>query len=290
MGSTIELMLANGRLLSALTAVAIIAGGCASTIASETSEPLVGAVLGDLSGRSTATPTPSSTTPPATTTPPASTTPPGSTSTIALDPYETQVATVKPEVSILHTFEQPDGEPVRFEFPLTNPTYFDNDLVLMVIDESDDDRWLKVQIPVRPNGTEAWIRSADVTLSTHRYRAEINLTGRSVKVWDGDDLVVDTGAVIGAESSPTPIGSFYVNELVTKWEGSAYGPYILSLSAFSEALETFNGGIPVIAIHGTNRPELIGGAYSNGCIRIPNEVVAILAEIVPMGTPVDIVA
>ena len=46
----------------------------------------------------------------------------------------------------------------------------------------------------------------------------------------------------------------------------------------------------MIAIHGTNRPELIGGAHSNGCIRIPNEVITVLAETVPMGTPVDIVA
>ena len=105
-----------------------------------------------------------------------------------------------------------------------------------------------------------------------------------------DDVIVHPGAVIGADRSPTPVGSFFVNDLVEKWEGSAFGPYILSLSAFSEALETFAGGIPVIAIHGTNRPELIGGAHSNGCIRIPNDVVTFLAENVPMGTPVDIVA
>lgn len=209
------------------------------------------------------------------------------------DPHsepETLVATVKSEVSVLTTFDEPDGEPVEFEYELTNPTYFDNDLVLMVTDQSPDERWLKVQVPVRPNGTEAWIRSADVTLDTHSYRARVDLSDRSVTVWDGAEVVASTEAVVGAELSPTPLGSFYVNELVTKWDGSAYGPYILSLSGFSEALETFNGGIPVIAIHGTNRPELIGGAHSNGCIRIPNDVVGVLAETVPMGTPVDIVA
>ena len=124
----------------------------------------------------------------------------------------------------------------------------------------------------------------------HFVRARVDLSARSVTVWDGDDVIAETGAVIGASRSPTPVGSFFVNDLVEKWEGSAFGPYILSLSAFSEALETFAGGIPVIAIHGTNRPELIGGAHSNGCIRIPNEVVTFLAESVPMGTPVEIVA
>jgi lipoprotein-anchoring transpeptidase ErfK/SrfK len=34
----------------------------------------------------------------------------------------------------------------------------------------------------------------------------------------------------------------------------------------------------------------MGGAHSNGCIRIPNEVIEQLADTVPIGTPVDIVA
>ena len=185
-------------------------------------------------------------------------------------------------------FVEPDGEPAVLEFALTNPTFFGNELVLMVTDVADDGEWLQVQVPVRPNGTEVWIRASDVSLSSHRYHAEVSLGARSVRVWNGDELVVETGAVIGADRSPTPLGRFFVNDLVEKWDGSAYGPWVLSLSAFSEVLEEFAGGAPVIAIHGTNQPELIGGAHSNGCIRVPNEVVRLLAATVPMGTPVDI--
>jgi lipoprotein-anchoring transpeptidase ErfK/SrfK len=266
-----------------LLASALFASACGSR-----SDSSVGTIVGDLTGRDFTNLVQQQTT--TTLPPPTTTLPPPTTTVRQLAPNETLVATVKPAVRVLHTFEEPDGEPVRFEDPLTNPTYFGSDLVLMVTDEEPDGSWLEVQIPVRPNGTEAWIRAADVTLSTHEYRAQVDLTERSVTVWNGDELVVETGAVVGKEQTPTPLGSFYVNELIAKWEGSAYGPYILGLSAFSEALETFNGGIPVIAIHGTNRPELIGGAHSNGCIRIPNEAVTILAETVPMGTPVDIVA
>jgi hypothetical protein len=50
-------------------------------------------------------------------------------------------------------------------------------------------------------------------------------------------------------------------------------------------METFGGGVPVIAIDGTNRPGLMGGARSNGCIRIPNETVRFLAKTVPTGHP-----
>jgi len=210
--------------------------------------------------------------------------------TVAADPNETFVANIVPDVTVLDAYDNPDGEPVTFEYAITNPTYFGHPLALMVVDRTDDGGWLKVQIPVRPNGTEAWIRSADATISSHRFHAEIDVSNRSVTVWNGDEVVAQTGAVVGADSSPTPLGHFFVNDLVEKYDGSAYGPYILSLSAFSEALDSFGGGVPVIAIHGTNNPSLIGGAYSNGCIRIPNEVVRVLAETVPMGTPVDIVA
>lgn len=191
---------------------------------------------------------------------------------------------------MLEAFVEPDGAPAVFEFAITNPTYFGNPLALMITERSEDDLWLKVQIPVRPNGTEAWIRAADAEITSHRYRAEVDVTDRVVTVWNGEDKVAESAAVIGKATSPTPLGSFFVNDFIEKSPGSAYGPHILSLSGFSEAMETFSGGIPVIAIHGTNQPELMGGAHSNGCIRIPNDVIELLADTVPIGTPVDIVA
>jgi lipoprotein-anchoring transpeptidase ErfK/SrfK len=48
--------------------------------------------------------------------------------------------------------------------------------------------------------------------------------------------------------------------------------------------------MPVVAFHGTSKPELIGQAVSNGCIRVPNDAIAKIAATVPVGTPVDIVA
>ena len=203
--------------------------------------------------------------------------------------HETFVATIRPDVDAIWPVTEPGGdERVELEFRVTNPTYFGNPLVLMVTDRTPDGEWLKVQVPVRPNGTEGWIPASEAELSSHFVRAQVSLSARSVTVWDGDELIVETDAAVGKSSTPTPLGTFFVNDLVQKFEGSAYGPWILSLSGFSEALETFGGGVPVIAIHGTNRPELIGGAHSNGCIRIPNDVVTFLAETVPMGTPVEI--
>lgn len=42
------------------------------------------------------------------------------------------------------------------------------------------------------------------------------------------------------------------------------------------------------ALHGTNRPETVGRAVSHGCVRLRNEDIAKLYEMVPVGTPVYI--
>jgi hypothetical protein len=262
--------------LAVWTTLVLVGAGCGSS-----NDVTAGTGLGDLVADAADAPASTSTVATVTVAP--------TTTTVAPDPYETLVATVRPEVLVLPTFSEPDGEPVEFADGLTNPTFFGNDLVLVVTEEADDE-WLKVKLPVRPNGTEAWIRAGDVTLSTHRFRAQINVADRSVTVWEGEEVLAETGAVVGKDQTPTPLGSFYINEVVPKWADSVYGPVILSLSGFSEVLDTFGGGVPVIALHGTNHPELIGGAHSNGCIRIPNEVITQLADTLPVGTPVEIVA
>jgi len=170
-----------------------------------------------------------------------------------------------------------------------NPTQFGNDRVFLVVGEMPG--WVEVMLPIRPNGSTGWIPVSAVELSEVTVRAEVDISQKTLKVWDGNEIIVDTLAVTGTDATPTPLGEFYVRDIVSKAnEEGAYGPKILALSAYSEALETFMGGLPVIAIHGTNRPELIGGAHSNGCVRIPNELIELMAATVPIGSPVTIVA
>lgn len=51
-----------------------------------------------------------------------------------------------------------------------------------------------------------------------------------------------------------------------------------------EAALTLRGG--EYAIHGTNRPDLIGGFVSHGCIRMLNSDILALYKLVSVGTPV----
>lgn len=147
--------------------------------------------------------------------------------------------------------------------------------------------WVKVQLPVRPNGTEGWVRLSDVDLSTTSYRIEINLTEQVLRTFNDTELVAESAVVIGTGFSQTPTGSFYVTDIVPQ-ENPSFGPVALATNGYSEMLDEFDDGVPVIAIHGTDAPERMGEAISNGCIRVPNEIIEQLAGTVPLGTPIYI--
>lgn len=173
------------------------------------------------------------------------------------------------------------------EWSLSVPTEFGGPRHFRVIAEYG--AWLKVQVPVRPNGTEGWIPRDAVELAPVTTRVEVDLSERSVIVWDGDDVVMDTSGTIGAPRTPTPTGTYYIRDAFPWYPDSIYGPWVLALSAYSEAIDEINGGAAVVALHGTQRPDLVGRAASLGCIRLDNETITELAGLVGPGTPVEIV-
>ncbi|MCP5032969.1 MAG: L,D-transpeptidase [Actinomycetia bacterium] len=104
-------------------------------------------------------------------------------------------------------------------------------------------------------------------------------------------VVFTTKIAIGTGETPTPIGSLFTTVLYEVPDPSGpYGPYAFALSGFSEVLSSFGGGDGLIGIHGTNDPSSLGTEVSHGCIRIPNDLITQMAEMVPLGTPVRIVA
>jgi len=202
-------------------------------------------------------------------------------------PNDSYVATVT-NSGVSSSFDPESGTSEHW-FP--NPTQFGGPRVFLVVDDQSKPDYVKVSLPIKPNGQEGWIPRDSVTIAKVNTRAVIDLTSDAITVWDGNDVLVQTKVVTGKSSTPTPVGQFFVRDIIKKdYEGGAYGPYIVALSGFSEVLETFAGGLPAIAVHGTNKPWLIGGEHSNGCIRIPNDLIQVLAANVALGTPVTIVA
>ena len=151
-------------------------------------------------------------------------------------------------------------------------------------------RWVLVALPVRPNGTTGWVQAADVVLQDVTQRLVVDLSARTLRWWSDGAAVLRTSVAVGAPGTPTPTGSFYVVDRVRPPDpAGTYGPFALGLSAHSDTLTEFGDGDAQIGIHGTDHPESIGTATTHGCVRVPDEVAAALAD-VPLGTPVDIVA
>lgn len=183
-------------------------------------------------------------------------------------------------------FSEPDGAEAMWE--LSVPTEFGGLRHFLVVGRSGD--WLEVQVPVRPNGSTGWIHRAEVELSGVAQRVRVDLSDRSVIVWDDDEIVLDTTSTVGRESSPTPQGNFYIRDIFEWDANSPYGPWVLALSSYSEVIDQINGGDAVVAIHGTSSPWNLGEAASLGCIRLDNETVTLLAGLIGPGTPIEIVA
>jgi lipoprotein-anchoring transpeptidase ErfK/SrfK len=143
-----------------------------------------------------------------------------------------------------------------------------------------------VQIPKRPNGVTAWVPARQVGVARLATRIVVDLSEKRVRLYKGDRLVLSSKAAIGAPATPTPTGSFYVNQrLVPSDKTGPFGPGAVGVSAFSNVLTGWTQGGP-IAIHGTNAPWSIGKAVSNGCIRVPNPVLRKLFAQALSGTPV----
>lgn len=170
---------------------------------------------------------------------------------------------------------------------LANPDADGAPLVFLVQEEQPS--WLRVLLPVRPNGASGWIRADAVTLSSTGYHIDVYLDAHRIVVTDGDRVVDDEPIGVGRASTPTPGGVYYLTELLQQpTPDGVYGPYAYGLSGYSNVLHAFNGGTGIVGIHGTNDPAGLGHDVSHGCIRMSNAGITKLARLLPLGTPVDI--
>ena len=184
----------------------------------------------------------------------------------------------------LDTYRSPVDAEVWWS--LSNPGPYEGDRVVLVLDSQDD--WLLVDLPVRPNGTTAWVRRSDVILSTHDARIVVDLTAMRLWAWEDGMLVAEGAIALGTDETPTPPGRYFLNEIQAQEDpDTLFGSWILGTSGFSEVLEEVDGGDPVVAIHGTNDPSVLGSQVSLGCIRVHEDVVERLA-LLPLGTPVEV--
>ena len=155
--------------------------------------------------------------------------------------------------------------------------------------DASGESWLRVLLPGRPNGRSGWIRGRSTSPAGTGWRIEIRLATRQVTVVRNGRRARSFRAVVGAPVTPTPVGTFFVEEVVVLGRREAGAPYALALSARSDVLQEFAGGPGQIALHGmANVGGVLGTAASHGCVRMTTAAVTWIARHVGPGTPVTI--
>ena len=148
-------------------------------------------------------------------------------------------------------------------------------------------RWLRVRLPMRPNGVSGWVPAyTGVTRSTS-WRIVVHRSARRATVYRGLKARASYSVIVGQAATPTPLGSFFVVEKIRVAPGATEGPWALATSAYSDVLHEFAGGEGQVALHGiVGLRDPLGTFSSHGCVRFGNDAITWIARHVDNGTPV----
>jgi lipoprotein-anchoring transpeptidase ErfK/SrfK len=148
--------------------------------------------------------------------------------------------------------------------------------------------WVRIELAIRPNNQTGWV-PRDALGDTHLVHTRLLIDRQSLTATlsQGDHVLFRARVGLGTRRDPTPTGTFTIRERLTGFHNPFYGPIAYGTTARSPALTDWpKGGF--IGIHGTNRPDLIPGRISHGCIRLRNADIRRLATLMPLGTPITI--
>jgi hypothetical protein len=162
--------------------------------------------------------------------------------------------------------------------------------LVVVVDErrAGHLQWVRVRLPVLPNNTLGWVpRSVLGGYHFVHTRLVVDLERLAAVLLVNGHAIFRAPVGVGKSEWPTPRGTFYVRQKLTRFRSPFYGPVAFGTSARSSVLTDWpNGGF--VGIHGTNEPQLIPGRVSHGCIRLKNEDIMRLSRLMPVGTPITI--
>lgn len=117
----------------------------------------------------------------------------------------------------------------------------------------------------------------------------INIPSRTLELYSADTLIKVYPIAVGKPSTPSPLGNYHIFEKeVNPWWFPPRTGEVVPSGPANPLGYRWMGFAPMYGIHGTNAPWAIGMAVSNGCIRMHEEDVEELFEVVPYGTPVRI--
>lgn len=173
---------------------------------------------------------------------------------------------------------------------LKTPEKTDDLVFVLERTEVDGQEWLRVRLPVRPNGTTGWV-PADALSDLQPVDTWLRISTKTFKITlvKNGKRVFSAPIGVGQSQWPTPKGQFYIRAKLKGYggKGSFYGPLAYITSATSDTLTDWPGG-GLVGVHGTTLPGLIPGKISHGCVRMKNADILKLEKLMPVGTPITI--
>ena len=118
----------------------------------------------------------------------------------------------------------------------------------------------------------------------------LNIPSYQLEVWDGSEKIRSYWVTVGMPEYQTPVGSFAITRIEwnpawtppdSKWARNAKPVAPGPGNPMGRAKLQFDD---LLYVHGTYRPNELGGAYSHGCVRLKNEDVLDLARLVATRT------
>lgn len=167
--------------------------------------------------------------------------------------------------------------------------------VLGAAQDARGERWLHVRLPGRSlkrsvPPRRGWISAANTRSTTTVWHVLIDVDVRQVRVYRRGRQLRSYRAIVGARSTPTPRGAYFVEESLRLPETAAGAPFALATSARSSVLQEFAGGPGQIALHGVHKLRgRLGSGVSHGCVRLTRGAITWLAAQIRPGVPVTIV-
>lgn len=147
-----------------------------------------------------------------------------------------------------------------------------------------------IESPERPDAAVTEPPSVD---NAQTVRLRLSLSDRRVYVYRGESLETSYPVAIGRPGWETPTGEFSVFSQIVDpgWTHPLTGEVVAPgpENPLGERWIAFwTDGTNVIGFHGTPNRDSVGQEASHGCVRMYNEDVRQLYEIVAMGTPVTV--
>ncbi len=175
-------------------------------------------------------------------------------------------------------FDAPSGTAVA-KLPSTQ---FKSPTWVPIVAERGD--WARVLLPSRPNRSTGWVRVDTDRVEKARtpYVVDVDVDSRWMVVRKNGREIGSWSVGVGAPGTRTPEGRTFImasiRETVTD-----FSPIILPLGTHSKTLTTYGGGPGTVALHGWPDPSVFGTASSDGCVRIPDDALALVKSL-PLGT------